>query len=193
MKVGLYFGTFNPIHVGHLIIANHLAEETDLDEVWLVVTPHNPHKNKQTLLADHHRYEMVYRATERYAKLKPCDIEFKLKQPNYTAITLAYLQEKYPQHEFGLIMGQDNLQTFHKWRNYEYILENYKLYVYPRVTEGALSHPLESHGNVHSIKAPIIELSSTAIRQQIKDGKNVAPMLPEEVYAYVTHNLFYKN
>jgi nicotinate-nucleotide adenylyltransferase len=113
MKIGLYFGTFNPIHIGHLIIANHFAEFTDLDEVWLVVTPHNPFKKKNSLLNDYHRLEMVHLATEDYPKLKPSDIEFKLQQPNYTIDTLAYLEEKYPMHQFALIMGEDNLNTFH--------------------------------------------------------------------------------
>ena len=124
MKVGLYFGTFNPIHVGHIIIANHLVEYSDLDEIWMVVTPHNPHKKKNSLLENHHRYELVYIALQKYTKIKPSDIEFKLPQPNYTVNTLAHINEKYPQHEFSLIMGEDNLQSFHKWKNYETILEN---------------------------------------------------------------------
>jgi len=118
MKIGLYFGTYNPIHVGHLIIANHMAEFADLDQIWMVVTPHNPLKKKSTLLDDQQRLQMVYLATEDYTKIKPSDIEFKLPQPSYTIITLAHLKEKYPTHEFSLIMGEDNLKTLHKWRNY---------------------------------------------------------------------------
>ena len=133
MKIGLYFGTFNPIHVGHMIIANHMAEFSDLDEVWFVVTPHNPFKKKNTLLADNHRFQMVRIATEDYPKLKPSNIEFGMPQPNYTVNTLAHLYEKFPQHHFSLIMGEDNLQSFHKWKNYETILQNHQLYVYPRV------------------------------------------------------------
>ena len=117
MKIGLYFGTFNPIHVGHLIIANHFAEHTDLNQVWMVVTPHNPLKNKDTLLKDSTRLELVFLATEEYPKIKPCDIEFQLPQPNYTVNTLAHLQDKYPKNEFSLIMGEDNLKSFHKWKN----------------------------------------------------------------------------
>ena len=109
MKIGLYFGTFNPIHIGHLIIANHMAENTDMDQIWMVVTPHNPHKKKNSLLDDYHRLQMVFLATEDYPKIKPSDIEFKLSSPNYTVNTLAHLQEKYPNHEFSLIMGEDNL------------------------------------------------------------------------------------
>ena len=122
MKIGLYFGTFNPIHVGHVIIANHLVEYSELDEIWMVVTPHNPHKKKSSLLANHHRLELVYLALQSHTKIKPSDIEFKLPQPNYTVNTLAHINEKYPQHEFSLIMGEDNLKSFHKWKNFETIL-----------------------------------------------------------------------
>ncbi len=132
MKIGLYFGTFNPIHIGHLIIANHLAEHTDLDQIWFVVTPHNPHKNKASLLEDYHRLQMVHLATEDYPKIKPSDIEFKLPQPNYTINTLTYLTEKYPNHIFSLIMGEDNLASFHKWKNQDIILQNHDIFVYPR-------------------------------------------------------------
>src|SRR4028119_2480216 len=125
MKIGLYFGTFNPIHTGHLIIANHLAEFSDLNQIWMVVTPHNPHKQKNTLLDDYHRLEMVNLATEDFPKIKASDIEFKLPQPNYTINTLAHLTEKFPQHEFSLIMGEDNLKSLHKWKNYEVMLQNH--------------------------------------------------------------------
>ena len=133
MKIGLYFGSFNPIHIGHLIIANHIAEYSDVKQVWMVVTPHNPLKKKDTLLKDSIRLELVHLATEDYPKIKPSDIEFKLAQPNYTVNTLAYLQEKYPKNEFSLIMGEDNLKSFHKWKNYEVILQNHDIYVYPRI------------------------------------------------------------
>lgn len=192
MKIGLYFGTFNPIHIGHLIIANHMAEHTDLNEVWLVVTPHNPHKNKTTLLSDHHRYEMVYLATRDFPNLKPSDIEFKLQQPNYTVITLAYIQEKYPQHTFCLLMGQDNLQTFQKWKNHEVILANHEIYVYPRIGLENASSQFDLHPKITRIQAPIIELSSTFIREQIKTNKNITPMLPDSVWHYIDHNNLYK-
>ena len=128
MKIGLYFGSFNPIHVGHLIIANYMAQNSELDEIWLVVSPHNPLKQKSNLLADHHRLAMVNIAIEGNQLLKSSDIEFKLQQPNYTVKTLAYLKEKYPQNNFSLIMGEDNIRTFHKWYNYEEILDNHKVY-----------------------------------------------------------------
>lgn len=191
MKVGLYFGTFNPIHAGHLIIANHMAEYSDLDQVWLVVTPHNPHKKKSTLLDDHHRLQMVFLATENYTKLKPSDIEFRLPQPNYTVHTLAHLQEKFPAYEFSLIMGEDNLNSLHKWKNYEVIIQNHDIYVYPRLNSGEANPELTANARIHHINAPILELSSTFIRNSIKEGKNVKPLLPSNVWEYVEHNLFY--
>lgn len=192
MKIGLYFGTFNPIHIGHLIIANHLAENSDLDQIWMVVTPHNPHKKKSTLLDDYHRLEMVHLATENYPKIQPSDIEFKLPQPNYTVNTLAHLQEKFPNHEFSLIMGEDNLNSLHKWKNYEVILQNHSIIVYPRLHSGEIDSQFINHPKIHKIDAPIIELSSTFIRESIKNDKNVVPMLPNKVWEYVEHNLFYK-
>jgi nicotinate-nucleotide adenylyltransferase len=192
MKIGLYFGTFNPIHIGHLIIANHMAEYSDLDQIWLVVTPHNPHKQKNTLLDDYHRLHMVHLATEDFPKIKPSDIEFKLPQPNYTINTLVHLQEKHPDYEFSLIMGEDNLNSFHKWKNYEAILQHHHIYVYPRLHSGEINTQFENHPKIHKINAPVVELSSTFIRENIKNNKNVVPMLPHKVWEYVEHNLFYK-
>ncbi|HFX17528.1 MAG TPA: nicotinate-nucleotide adenylyltransferase [Flavobacteriales bacterium] len=191
-KTGLFFGSFNPIHIGHLIIANHIVEHTDLDEVWLVVTPHNPHKKKTSLLNDLQRLSMVRLATESYQKLKACKIEFDLPQPNYTVNTLAVLQEKYPDNQFVLLMGEDNLAGLHKWKNYETILEYYQIYVYPRLTQKKVTSDLINHPAVTMIKAPIIELSATQIRQDIKACKNVRPMLPPEVYQYIEEMRFYK-
>ena len=202
MKVGLYFGTFNPIHVGHLIIANHMAEYSDLDQIWMVVTPHNPLKKKSTLLDDYHRLQMVHLATEDFPKIKPSDIEFKLPQPNYTVHTLIHLQEKYPNHEFSLIMGEDNIRSLHKWKNYQILLENHAIYVYPRleakgqtsesVATDAESALFKNHSKIHLIDAPVVEISSTFIRENIKKGKNVQPLLPSKVWKYVDHNTFYK-
>lgn len=192
MKIGLYFGTFNPIHIGHLTIANHLAEHSSLDQVWFVVTPHSPFKKKSSLLDNHQRLEMVYRATKDYIKLKPSDIEFKLPQPNYTINTLVHLQEKYPKHEFALIMGEDNLKGFHKWKNYELILENHHIYVYPRISEGKIETRFNEHPKITKVEAPIMELSSTFIRKSIKAGKNIRPMLPEHVWEYLDEMNFYK-
>ena len=192
MKIGLYFGTFNPIHVGHLIIANHLAEHSELEQIWMVVTPHNPLKEKNTLLDDYHRLHLVRLATEEYPKIKPSDIEFKLLQPNYTVNTLAHLMEKYPQHAFSLIMGEDNLKSFHKWKNFDYILQHHDIYVYPRVSVGEDNSEFKNHPRIHKIDAPIVEISSTFIRKNIKNKKNIRPLLPHNVWEYVDHNNFYK-
>lgn len=192
MKVGLYFGTFNPIHVGHLIIANHMAEFSDLDEVWFVVTPQSPHKKKQSLLDNHHRYELVYIAVEDYPKLRPSNIEFKLPQPNYTSHTLAHITEKYPQKEFCLIMGEDNLKTFHKWKNYENIIENHEIYVYPRLGGGRVKNQFREHPKIHRIEAPVIQISATHIRDSIKANKSVRALLPKEVWKYVDEMNFYR-
>ncbi len=190
MKIGLYFGTFNPIHAGHLIIANHLVEHTSLDQVWMVVTPHSPFKKKSTLLDDYQRYEMVFLATEDYPNIQPSDIEFKLSQPNYTVNTLVHLEEKFPQHEFSLIMGEDNLISLHKWKNFEVLIENYPIYVYPRIPHS--EEVTANFSQVNFVDAPIVEISSTFIRQNIKEGKNVQPLLPEKVWSYISHNLLYK-
>lgn len=192
MNIGLFFGTFNPIHIGHLTIANHMAEYSDLDQVWFVVTPQSPFKVKNSMLDDHQRLEMVYRATRDYPKLRPSDIEFGLPQPNYTINTLVYLQEKFPEHHFALIMGEDNLKSFHKWKNYEVILENHDIYVYPRLSEGTVDTQFDTHPKIHHIAAPIMELSSTFIRSSIKEGKNVRPMLPEHVWDYLDEMNFYR-
>ena len=192
MKIGLYFGTFNPIHVGHLIIANHMAEHSDLQEIWMVVTPHNPHKQKNTLLDDRNRYHMVQLATEQYPKIKTSDIEFTLSQPNYTVNTLSHLKDKFPKHTFSLIMGEDNLNSLHKWKNYEYILENHDIYIYPRLNSGEINEQFIGHKKIHRVGAPVIELSSTFIRENIKNKKNVRPLLPEKVWEEIDYNNFYK-
>ena len=192
-KIGLYFGTFNPIHIGHLTIANHLAEYSDLHEIWMVVTPHNPHKKKSSLLDNYHRYEMVYQATKSYPKIKPSDIEFKLPQPNYTVHTLAHLHQEYlGQYEFCLIMGEDNLKTLHKWKNYEVILENHHIYVYPRIAAGEMDAHFIAHPKIHKIDAPIMEISSTHIRKSIEQSKNIRPLLTAEVWRYIDEMNFYK-
>ncbi|MFQ3237780.1 MAG: nicotinate-nucleotide adenylyltransferase [Olleya marilimosa] len=192
MKIGLYFGSFNPIHIGHLIIANQLVENSDLDKIWFVVTPHNPFKKKSTLLDNHHRLEMVYLATKDYDTLKESDIEFNLPQPNYTVNTLAYLTEKYPEKEFSLIMGEDNLKSFHKWKNYQVILDHHNIYVYPRISEGKVETQFDNHPKIHHVEAPIMEISSTLIRNSIKAGKNIKPLLPNHVWSYLDEMNFYR-
>ncbi|MCB9360564.1 MAG: nicotinate-nucleotide adenylyltransferase [Flavobacteriales bacterium] len=202
MKIGLYFGTYNPIHVGHLIIANYMADYTNLDQVWLVVTPQNPLKKKKTLLEDYHRLAMVEIAIEDNEKLTASNIEFKLPQPSYTSNTLAYLKEKHPKHEFSLIMGEDNLRTLHKWRNYEEILNNHPIYVYPRALteqernelkeETKTENNLAQHKNIIVCDAPVMKVSASFIRTAIKEKKDVRYLLTEPVFKYVTEMNFYK-
>ena len=191
-KIGLYFGTFNPIHVGHLIIANHLVENSDLDEIWMVVTPHNPFKKKSSLLDNHHRLEMVYLATKNFDKIHPSDIEFKLPQPNYTINTLTHISEKYPDYNFSIIMGEDNLKSLHKWKNYEAILEDYQVYVYPRISEGIVETQFENNAKITRVNAPIVEISSTMIRDGVKESKNIQPLVNTEVWKYIDEMNFYK-
>ncbi len=191
-KVGLYFGSFNPIHIGHIIIANHLVEYSDLDEIWLVVSPHNPFKKKKTLLEDYHRFELALMACEAYEKLKVSDIEFKLPQPSYTINTLVHLSEKHPDIQFCLLMGEDNLNTFHKWKNYDVILEQYPIYVYPRKTDNGHENQFTHNPDIVHVIAPIMEISSTAIRQAVKEGKEVRPLLPAKVWEYIDEMNFYR-
>lgn len=193
-KVGLYFGTFNPIHVGHLIIANYMAQQPGMNEVWLVVSPHNPFKEKNSLLTDHHRLAMAELAVEDNPKLKVSKIEFDLPAPSYTVVTLQALKEKFPGYEFSLIMGEDNLRTFHKWRNYEYILEHFHLFVYPRLKEEQETEKnnLADHPHVHYVDAPVMNLSSTLIRNSIKAKKDVRYLLTEPVLKYIDEMNFYK-
>jgi nicotinate-nucleotide adenylyltransferase len=192
-KVGLFFGTFNPIHIGHLVIANHMVEFSDLDEVWFVITPMSPFKTKKTLLDNHHRYQMVYEATKDYSKLKPSKIEFDLPQPNYTINTLVHLEEHYEKgYEFALIMGEDNLKSFHKWKNYETILESHCIYVYPRMSHEKGEHKFKDNPKIQHVDAPIMEVSSTFIRNNHKQGKNVKPLLPDSVWKYMDEMNFYR-
>lgn len=190
MHIGLFFGSFNPIHIGHMALANYMAEFTDMEQVWFVVSPHNPLKNKSGLLNQNQRLYMVNEATEDDARFKSCTIEFDLPQPSYTINTLVHLKEKYPKHKFSLIIGQDNLENFHKWKNYEEILKNYKLYVYPR--PGVKKTDLEIQPNVLLTQAPHIEISSTFIRDSIKKKKDIRHFLPEKVWKYIDEMNLYK-
>ena len=201
MKIGLYFGTYNPIHVGHLVIANYMVDYTDLDQVWLVVSPQNPHKNKASLLSDYHRLAIVRIAVEGNNKLKASNIEFDLPKPSYTITTLSYIQEKYPKHDFSLIMGEDNLRTLHKWKNHEEIINNHKIFVYPRaLTEQERGEQLnlqsenkfKDHPNVTLCDAPVMKISSSFIRKAIKEKKDVQYLLTNPVFKYVTEMHFYE-
>lgn len=192
-KTGLFFGSFNPIHIGHLILANYILENTDMAELWFVVSPQNPFKDKKSLLADHNRLDMVESAVKNYPKMRASNVEFSLPKPSYTIDTLAYLHEKFPTNSFSLIMGEDNLASLGKWKNAETLIKNHQIIVYPRMFEGEKKNSeYLQHENISLIKAPIIELSATEIRQMIKDGKNVRPMLPPEVFEYLDGSNFYK-
>lgn len=190
MHIGLFFGSFNPIHVGHMVLANYMASFTDLEQVWFVVSPHNPLKEKSSLLNQNQRLHMVNLAVDDSNTLKSSNIEFGLSQPSYTVNTLAHLKEKYPQHRFSLIMGGDNLESFTKWKNYEEILKNHKIYVYPRPNTHV--EEFKNHQNVVITEAPLMEVSSTMIRQAIKDKKDVSFFVPRAVWQYIEEMHFYK-
>ena len=195
-KIGLFFGSFNPIHIGHLVIASHIAETDLVDEVWFVVSPQNPFKEKKSLLEDYHRLALVNEAIDEKEKLKSCDIEFSMPKPSYTADTLAYLMDKYPKNEFSLIMGEDNIKSFHKWKNYEVILKNHSIIVYPRmgVDDSKRAKPeILTHINVSVLEdIPVMKISASYIRKRIKEGKSVTYLLTENVAKYVDEMNFYR-
>jgi nicotinate-nucleotide adenylyltransferase len=195
-KVGLYFGSFNPIHIGHLAIAGYMAEFTPLDQIWFVVSPHNPLKKKEALLDDHQRLYMVQVAIGDNDRMKATDFEFRLPSPSYTINTLAYLEEKYPQNNFNLVLGEDNLYTFHKWKNAEELISRYHLYVYPRPysrrPESQLLDNILANAKIHWAKAPLMEISGTFIRGGIKNRKNMSYFLPPAVWKYIDEMNFYK-
>lgn len=192
-KIGLFFGSFNPIHIGHLILANYILENSDMEELWFVVSPQNPFKDKKSLLNDHNRLDMVQLAVKNYPKMRASNIEFSLPKPSYTIDTLTYLKEKYPNYSFALIMGEDNLKSLPKWKNSERLVSDYQIIIYPRILTGEKNeNEYLKHQNIHQINAPIIELSATEIRNMIKEGKNVRPMLPPEVFEYLDGSSFYK-
>jgi nicotinate-nucleotide adenylyltransferase len=190
MKIGLFFGSFNPIHIGHMIIANYMANHTSLDRVWIVVSPHNPLKDKSVLINTYDRLEMCKLAFNDDAKIQVSDIELHLPQPSYTIDTLTYLKEKYPEHEFSLIMGADNLNTLKKWKNYELILRDYQILVYPRPKESVSE--FHNHHNVLLTDTPIMEISSTFIRNSIKNKKDIRYFLPDEVLEFINAKSLYR-
>ncbi|MEP7323016.1 MAG: nicotinate (nicotinamide) nucleotide adenylyltransferase [Saprospiraceae bacterium] len=190
MKIGLFFGSFNPVHTGHMIIANHMAYYTDLQQVWIVVSPQNPLKPANSLANDYDRLHMVQLAIGDNARLRSSNIEFSLPKPSYTIDTLTYLKEKHDEHEFVLIMGGDNLATLNKWKNYEKILELYQIYLYkrPRFDVGALL----GHPHVVNFEMPLLDISSTYIRDSIRQGHNIQYLVPEPVYEYLRGSSMYK-
>jgi nicotinate-nucleotide adenylyltransferase len=190
MKVGLYFGTYNPIHIGHLAIANYLVEFSDVDQLWFVISPQSPFKTKKKLLDNYQRLEMVNLAIEDDDRFRASSIEFKLPIPSYTIDTLTYLKEKHPKNEFYLIMGADNLVYIDKWKNAELILSDYHLLVYPR--PGVNKESLRKHPHIHFIEAPVMEISSSFIRKAIAEGKDVCHFLPQKTWKYIDEMGFYK-
>jgi nicotinate-nucleotide adenylyltransferase len=189
-KIGLFFGSFNPIHTGHLIIANIMAENTDLHKVWFVVSPQNPFKPSKSLLHEFDRYDMVKAAIAGNYKLEASDVEFHLPRPSYTIDTLAVLSEKHPSKKFVVIVGQDNLVNFEKWKNYQQILDFYGLYVYPR--PGVTESPVLRHSHVQLVPAPLLDISATYIRQSVHQGKSVRYLVPEPVEELIRIRNFYR-
>ncbi len=191
LKVGLYFGSYNPIHIGHLAIANYMVEFTDIDQLWFVVSPQNPFKKKENLLADYHRLELVNRAIENDDRFRASNIEFNLPKPSYTIDTLTYLHERHPNYSFSILMGSDNLESFHKWKNSEIIIENYGVIVYPR--PGFDLSKVPHLKNITVAKdAPLMEISSSFIRDAIKEGKDIRHFMPQKAWDYLDEMNFYR-
>jgi nicotinate-nucleotide adenylyltransferase len=192
MNIGIFSGSFDPVHVGHLILANYITEFTEIEEVWFLVSPQNPFKPESKLSAERVRLEMVKLALRKYNKLKPSDFEFRLPKPSYTINTLDALQAAYPEHQFTLIIGGDNWNTFENWREHDRLLESYGLKVYPRAGS-RITIPSKLRDKVDALESPIIEVSSTFIRESIADGKDVRAFLPGEVYDYIVEKGLYRN
>ena len=190
MKIGLFFGSFNPVHIGHLIIANHLVEHTELEKVWMVLSPQNPFKKKNSLASNYDRLHLLRLAIGDHPKIKASKIEFDLPVPSYTIDTLTYLKEINPENTYSLIMGGDNLANFHKWKNYEKILEEHDIFVYKRPNQG--NHRFVDHHKVHFVEAPLLDISATFIRKNIREGKSVQFLVPEEVYNYLKSSHLYR-
>jgi nicotinate-nucleotide adenylyltransferase len=195
-KVGLFFGSFNPVHIGHTAIAGYMTEFTDIDQIWFVVSPHNPLKKKETLLADHQRLYMTQLAIGDNDRLKASDIEFKLPVPSYTIDTLTYLREQYPKTEFCLVMGEDNLYTLPKWKNVNELIMMHPIYLYPRPFLMKPSSPLLeqilSGADLHPVKAPLMDISGTFIREGIRNGKDMSYYLAPAVWKYIVDMHFYE-
>jgi len=196
MKTGLFFGSFNPIHIGHMAIANYIAEYTDLREIWFVVSPHNPLKPRESLLDDRDRFYLVELAIGNDLRFRASDIEFSLARPSYTIDTMTYLSEKYPEREFTLIMGEDNLNTLHKWKNAAELVKRYPLIVYPRLNPGKKSsrklQDILVTASVTEVNAPLMEISGTFIRNAIREGKDLSWYVPAPAWKYITEMHFYK-
>ena len=189
-QIGLFFGSFNPIHTGHLIIAEYMADMTALDQVWFVVSPHNPLKERSTLANDFDRLHMVQLAIDDNTRLKASNIEFSLPKPSYTIDTMAYLHEKYPQHQFSLIMGSDNLDTIHKWKNYQLLLERYSIHIYRRKGSENIVPPDNANILIHDV--PLLDISSTYIRKQLASGHSIRYLVPDSVFTFLDGSRLYR-
>jgi nicotinate-nucleotide adenylyltransferase len=190
IKTGLYFGSFNPIHIGHMAIANYMVEYTEIDQLWFIVSPQNPMKNKKMLLDDYQRLELVNRAIGDDLRFRASKVEFNLPKPSYTIDTLTYLSEKHPTHQFFIIMGSDNLENLHKWKNFEVLIANYDIIVYPR--PGFNPETSKQYPRIQIANAPLMEISSTFIRESIKTGKDIRHFLPHRTWDYIQQMNFYK-
>jgi len=190
-RIGLFFGSFNPVHVGHLIIAEYMATRTDLEQVWFVVSPHNPLKNRATLANDFDRLHMVQLAIDDNPRLRVSNIEFSLPKPSFTIDTMVYLHEKYPQHQFSLIMGSDNLSGIKKWKNYELLLQRYTIHIYKR-EETSAGQPLDVPTDIRLYDVPMMDISSTYIRQCIASGLSIRYMVPEPVFQFLDGSRLYR-
>ncbi len=188
--IGLFFGSFNPVHVGHMIIANYMVEYTDLDELWMVLSPQNPFKSQKSLAKDYDRLHLLNLAIGEHQHIRSSNVEFGLPRPSYTIDTLSYLKEKYPQKRFSLIMGGDNLHSFHKWKNYELILQNHHIYVYKRGNSD--QYDLGDHPNVSFADAPMLDISASYLRKNLKEDKSIQYLVTEEVFEYLKINNIYK-
>lgn len=189
MNIGLFFGSFNPIHIGHLIIANHVLNETELNKIWFVISPQNPFKSNNQLLDENHRLLLVRLATENDNRIKTSDIEFGLPRPSYTIDTLAYLKEKYPAQKFSIIMGSDSFQNLDKWKNYEMIVKEYAFYVYKR---NGFEITKKHGAKVTELEAPLLQISATHIRKLIKEKKSIKYLVPESVKEEIEIRKFYR-
>lgn len=189
MKIGLYFGSFNPIHVGHLIIANHMAYQTDLDKVWFVLSPQNPLKPSHGLLNEYHRLHLIEKAIGHETRLLASNVEFSLPRPSYTIHTLTYLSEKYPLQEFVVIMGSDSFQNIKRWKNYEQILAHYPIYIYQRPGFEVQAPP---GARIQVLDAPLLNVSSSHIRNLIQSGKSARFLVPDDAYEYILANHYYQ-